>query len=251
LRINWLQTHNRVKKTKIKNFGEESHNKATSERLRISFEFIDWESDAFFVHGLTKRYYELLFETFCEIEKSTAEEIKQQRHPRLIPKYINWNGDSTITKRSFPEKIKHSLIPQCGNNEEELERQFKEMTRDSFELRVAKGYGRIHGFIFGNTFYIVWFYPAHNLFPGRDDKGRTQKIKLPNEIAQVKTFCPKEINRLKELNISLYAENQKLIQENHDFFNLAGRGASWQAFPRSAWEREETGVQGVPCKGFE
>jgi len=30
-----------------------------------------------------------------------------------------------------------------------------------------------------------------------------------------------------------------------DFF-VAGRGASRQAFPRRAWERESSGVQGVP-----
>jgi len=209
-----------VKKTKIHKFVEESHRKVTREKLKISFEFVDWDSEEFFIHGLTKKYYELLFDAFCDIQKSTANEIKQQKHPRLIPKYINWNGDNTITKHSFPEKIKLSLIPQCGNNEDELQKQFEEMTRDSFELRIAKGYGRIHGFILDNTFYVIWFDPAHNLFPGRDDKGRIQKIKLPDKVAFVKTFCSKEINRIKELNITLYAENQKLMQENKELMEI-------------------------------
>jgi hypothetical protein len=204
----------------VKNLAQESHNKATSNKLRISFEFLDWESEEFFVHGLTKKYYEQLFEAFGEITKSTADDIKQQTHPRLKPKYINWKGDSTITKRAFPDKIKQSLMPQCGNNEEELQKQFEEMTRDSFELRVAKGYGRLHGFIFDETFYLVWFDPAHNLFPGKDDKGRTQKIKLPEEIAVVKTFSPKEINRIKQLNSDLYAENQKLKTENQALMEM-------------------------------
>ncbi|RKZ43196.1 MAG: hypothetical protein DRR16_28085 [Candidatus Parabeggiatoa sp. nov. 3] len=201
-------------------FGEKSHSQVTCEKLKISFEFLDWDCENFFVHGLTKRYYELLFDAFCDIQNSTADEIKQQKHPRLIPKYINWNGDSTITKHSFPEKIKQKLIPQCGHNEDDLQKQFEEMTRDAFELRVAKGYGRIHGFIFNNTFYIIWFDPAHNLFPGRDDKGRDQKIKLPSQMAFVKTFCPKEINRIKDLNITLYAENKKLIQENKELMEI-------------------------------
>ncbi|MGA9379781.1 MAG: hypothetical protein WBV73_13545 [Phormidium sp.] len=204
----------------LRNFAEDSYRKISNEKLRISFKFVDWESEEFFLHGLTKKYYELLFDAFNDIQNSTADDIKQQTHPRLMPKFINWKGDSTITRSSFPDKIKNSLRPQCGNDENELQKQYEEMTRDSFELRVAKGYGRIHGFIFDNTFYIVWFDPAHNLFPGRDDKGRDRKIKLPNEVAQVKSFSPEEINRIKELNITLDEENQRLRQENAELMQL-------------------------------
>ncbi len=203
-----------------KNFAEESYRKISDEKLKISFKFIDWESEEFFIHGLTQKYYELLFDAFNDIQKSTADEIKQQTHPRLMPKFINWQGDSTITRSSFPDKIKNSLRPQSGNDENELQKQYEEMTRDSFELRVAKGYGRIHGFIFDNTFYLVWFDPAHNLFPGRDDKGRDRKTKLPSEVTQVKSFSPEEINRIKELNKTLYQENHQLIQQNGELMKL-------------------------------
>ena len=196
----------------VKNLAEESYKKATSENIKISFKFVDWDSEEFFVHGMTKKYYEHLFDAFHDLEKATADEIKQQKHRKLTPKFINWKGDSTITRASFPEKIKNSLRPQSSNDTNELQKQFEEMTRDSFELRVAKGYGRIHGFIFDNTFYVVWFDPAHNLFPGKDDKDRDKKIKLPEEVAKVKTFCPEEINRLKELNIRLYQENEELMK---------------------------------------
>lgn len=196
----------------LKKLAEESHRKISNEKLRISFKFIDWESEEFFIHGLSKKYYELLFAAFNEIQESTADDIKQQKNPRLVPKFINWTGDSTITKSAFPNKIKDSLRSQCGNDDNELNRQYEEMTRDSFELSIAKNYGRIHGFIFDNTFYIVWFDPAHNLFPGRDDKGRDRKTKLPSEVAQVKCFCPEEFNRIKQLNAGLHEENQKLMQ---------------------------------------
>lgn len=194
----------KVDSSVLRNFAEDSYRKISNEKLRISFKFVDWESEEFFLHGLTKKYYELLFDAFNDIQNCTADDIKQQTHPRLMPKFINWKGDSTITRSSFPDKIKNSLRPQCGNDENELQKQYEEMIRDSFELRVAKGYGRIHGFIFDNTFYIVWFDPAHNLFPGRDDKGRDKKTKLPNEVAQVKSFSPEEIHRIKELNITLH-----------------------------------------------
>lgn len=204
----------------IKSLAENSHRLILTEKLKICFKFIDWKSEEFFIHGLTPKYYELLFDAFNEIQKSTADDIKQQTHPRLVPKFINWKGDSSITRSSFPDKIKDSLRPQCGNDENKLQNQYEEMTRDSFELRVAKDYGRIHGFIFDNTFYIVWFDPAHNLFPGRDDKGRDRKTKLPSEVAQVKSFCPEEINRIKELNIALYEKNQRLIKESEELMEL-------------------------------
>ncbi len=210
----------KIESSVLKSLAEDSYRQISNEKLRISFKFVDWESEEFFLHGLSKKYYELLFDAFNDIQTSTADDIKQQTHPRLMPKFINWKGDSTITKSSFPDKIKDSLRPQCGNDENELQKQYEEMSRDSFELRVAKDYGRIHGFIFDNTFYIVWFDPAHNLFPGRDDKGRDRKTKLPSEVAQVKSFSPEEVNRIKELNIALSEENQRLRQENAELMQL-------------------------------
>ncbi|HEY9852781.1 MAG TPA: hypothetical protein V6D28_25130 [Leptolyngbyaceae cyanobacterium] len=213
----------KIESSVLKSFAEDSYRKISNEKLRISFKFVDWESEEFFLHGLNKKYYELLFDAFNDIQNSTADDIKQQTHPRLMPKFINWKGDSTITRSAFPDKIKDSLRAQCGNDENELQKQYEEMTRDSFELRVAKGYGRIHGFIFDNTFYIVWFDPAHNLFPGMDDKGRDRKPKLPSEVAQVKSFSTEEINRIKELNITLSEENQRLRQENAELMQLLDR----------------------------
>ena len=47
-----------------------------------------------------------------------------------------------------------------------------------------------------------------------------RKTKLPSEVAEVKSFCPEEINRIKDLNIALYQKNQRLIQENADLMQL-------------------------------
>ena len=216
----------KISKKGIAEKADSSYFSITSENLRLSFDFINWDSEEFFIHGLTKNYYVHLFNTLSDIKKSKSDEIKQQRHHSLHPKYINWSGDSTITRRSFPDKLKKSLIPQCGEDEEELQKQFDIMTRDSFELRVAKNYGRIHGFIFDNTFHIVWFDPAHNLFPMKNDKGKVNKIKLPDAIAKIKTFCPEEINRIKELNIQLYQSNENLKKENQELMCLLDSSTS-------------------------
>lgn len=58
----------------LRNFAEDSYRKISNEKLRISFKFVDWESEEFFLHGLTKKYYELLFDAFNDIQNSTANE---------------------------------------------------------------------------------------------------------------------------------------------------------------------------------
>ena len=51
----------KIENSVLKSFAEDSYRKISNEKLRISFKFIDWESEEFFIHGLSKKYYELLF----------------------------------------------------------------------------------------------------------------------------------------------------------------------------------------------
>ncbi len=91
--------------------------------------------------------------------------------------------------------------------------------KDSFELMVAKNSGRIHGFLFANKFHVVWFDPAHNLFPGMVD-GKKRPIKLPKDVQEVKPFSPEEFKRLRDLNISLAADNEALRVENEELMQM-------------------------------
>ena len=37
-----------------------------------------------------------------------------------------------------------------------------------WQFSISKTHGRIHGFLEGNVFHIVWFDPKHNLYPWND-----------------------------------------------------------------------------------
>lgn len=209
---------------KVKGLSNKSHYAIEAERLSISFEYLDWDTELFFVHGLSEKYYHHLFNLFCEVKKSIADHIKLQTHPRLHPKCIRWKNASYITQDSFPssitDRIKTSLKNQSRESEEDLKKQVEEVIKDSFELMVAKNYGRVHGFLFANKFHVVWFDPAHNLFPGKDENGKERLVRLPKDVEEVRTFCPEEINRIKDLNISLATENEMLKKENEELTRL-------------------------------
>lgn len=218
-----MSKHDNKIKDRVKVLSDKAHNAVETEKLSICFDYLDWDTEAFFVHGLSEKYYHHLFALFCEIKKSVPDQIKLGTHPSLNPKSIRWKTASYITQDSFPplviDKIKRSLKSQSEGSEEDLMKQVEEVTKDSFELMVAKNYGRIHGFLFANKFHVVWFDPAHNLFPGKD-YGKERPIKLPKDVLEIKTFCPEEINRIKELNISLATENEKLRKENEELMQM-------------------------------
>jgi hypothetical protein len=205
------------KKSRLKEIADFDFKKVSSENLTLSFEFIDWSSNAFFIHGLEKSYYEKLFECFSTIKRSKEIEITQQTHPSLSPKFINFKGDgSTLIKTSFPlsvlNKLKISLKMETGSDEE-AEENAKEILGNAFEVSFGKNYGRIHGFIFDNKFHLVWFDPAHNLFPGKDrTTGKKRKIKKHSDVAIVRTYCPEEFARLQDTILKLQEENDELIE---------------------------------------
>jgi hypothetical protein len=70
-----------------------------SEKLKISFEYLDWETDEFFFHGLEAGYYQKFFECLTQIKQSVERDILEQTHPSLTPKSI-FNKDGT--KNEFP-----------------------------------------------------------------------------------------------------------------------------------------------------
>ena len=87
------------------------------------------------------------------------------------------------------------------------EAQAKEITNRAFEISLSKNSGRIHGFIWNNTFHVVWFDPAHNLFPMK--KGITKH----RDAATVKCFSPEECLRLQKKIKELQQENEELLEQ--------------------------------------
>lgn len=177
------------------------------EKLRISFDHIDWDTEEFFFHGMEASYYQKFFTCITEIKKCREKEIAEQNHPSLSPKSIF--NTSTSIKDSFPagviNKIKEKLFVET-RDEDESKAKAAEIAKRAFEISLSKSYGRLHGFIWNNTFHVVWFDPAHNLYPMK--YGITQH----RDAATVKCFSPEEALRLQEKIKELQEEYNELYQ---------------------------------------
>jgi len=166
----------------------------SNEKLKISFEYMDWETEEFFFHGLEKIYYVKFFECITKIKQSVEKDILEQTHTSLIPKSIfNKRG----TKNEFPTnvvgKVADKIFLETRDKKSAYNQSIAITTKRAFEVRIGKSYGRLHGFIWNNIFHIVWIDPAHNLYPLNNYGVRKQE-----DYATVKTFSGDEVVRLRD-----------------------------------------------------
>ena len=194
-------------KNKFASIADQDAKIVAEERLRVSFEYIDWESEEFFFHGMETKYYQKFFDCIETIKSSKEKQITEQTHPSLSPKSIFNSG--TAIKNSFPEhiieKIKSKLFVET-RDEETSKAKANEIASRAFEVRVTKNYGRIHGFIWNNTFNIVWLDPAHNLYSIKSG------ITKHRDAATIKCFSPDECLRLQETIRELQQEIAELYE---------------------------------------
>jgi hypothetical protein len=84
-------------------FDQAATYKQISPLLRVSFEFIDWETDLFFLHGFDAEFYVRLFTCLQTIQTCTVEQMAKKQLPSLGCKAI-FKTD-TGSRSGFPERI--------------------------------------------------------------------------------------------------------------------------------------------------
>ena len=142
--------------------------------------------------------YQKIFVALEKLRSTTVKSFREQTaYGGLNPKSI-FN-----TKRSLYEKFNlatYELVANSLKTETDPDSQAEQLLKQAFEIRVeGKNHGRIHGFLWNNTFHIVWFDPAHNLYYGRRDP------KTMREYATVKRcFSSEEFEKLQKENSELY-----------------------------------------------
>ncbi|RWU09216.1 hypothetical protein EGC76_09875 [Pseudidiomarina gelatinasegens] len=194
-------------KSKYADIADRDAESVSQEKLKVSFENIDFNSEEFFFHGLDPHYYSKFFNCISELQRSKESEIAQQTHPSLSPKSI-FNTKTSI-KDSFPdcviENVKQKLYIETRDDQDSMNRAL-EITSRAFEVSLGKNHGRLHGFLWNNTFYVVWIDPAHNLFP------MDRKISKHADAAVVRCFSPDECKRLQSKIRELQYEYDELYE---------------------------------------
>lgn len=167
-----------------------SYQSSENEYLNISFKYIDWDCEHFFLQGLKNENYKQIFDALEKLKNTSVKSFREQTaYGGLTPKSI-FNTSSGLYNR-FNSNT-YSLVKTSLQAEENSEEQAEALLKQAFEIRIAgKNQGRIHGFLWNNTFHIVWFDPAHNLYYG---KRPPQTMK---EYATVKRcFSPEQFEEL-------------------------------------------------------
>lgn len=175
--------------------------------LRVSFEFLDWDSREFFLHGFDAEFYVRLFACLQSIQTSTQQQIENRNHPSLNckPIFKTTTGSHDGFPRSVIERIASRLRNE-GTSQDPMAEAIR-IARVAFEVSMGKNQGRLHGFLWNKAFNLVWFDPAHNLYPGH------HKLRGPEQVMQVKSGAHAELLRLKGVIETLNIENARLAKD--------------------------------------
>lgn len=117
------------------------------EELKFSFKHFDISDSELCPIDFKKNYTQNLMKRLRDLSCISAQDFISNRSDSLRSHPLNWS----VTSR--PEGFKHL--------HEQLRRDVK-----GWQFSVsANKFGRVHGFILGSTFYIVWLDQNHKLYP--------------------------------------------------------------------------------------
>lgn len=187
---------------------------ARRQYLRVSFEYLDWESEEFFVHGFEAEFYARLFACLETIQCCTRDQMTKQNHPSLKCKAI-FRTD-TGTHDLFPSRVVEQIAAKLGSCDRSEDRHATalQIARSAFEVSMGKNQGRLHGFVWEQAFNLVWFDPAHNLYPGTHGVRKQKDLMLPRSGAHAELLRVKgEVERVRAENEQLSRDLDELMAE--------------------------------------
>lgn len=116
------------------------------EYMSFSFKYLNLAHPKFSVQQKDTAYFLALQQRLKDLSGLTPSELRQPRNPKTLRVHsIDWDA---VSEPNFGMKEEEQIV---GENAYQ------------FALS-ANDYGRVHGFIIGSTFYIVWLDPDHKLY---------------------------------------------------------------------------------------
>lgn len=112
--------------------------------IRFSFKYTDFSKDKFKFDHCGGGYLTKLISRFKDLSSWCVGDFCANRSDALRAHPIKWNKTTEKNGFSLPEHLKDST---------------------PFQFQISRNeHGRVHGFIIGNTFFIVWLDPDHKLY---------------------------------------------------------------------------------------
>lgn len=191
---------------RLNQIADKAHASIEKEHLRVSFEYLDWETNLFFLHGMEADFYKRLFDCLHTIQTSSEDQLAKQNHPSLTCKAI-FKTD-TGTHDCFPEDVVVRIKTKLANEKaaDDARAEATRIASQAFEVSLGKNQGRLHGFLWNKSFHLVWFDPAHNLYPGQ------RKVSSQKEYEKIRCGSHEELLRLREVNTKLVKDYDELYE---------------------------------------
>ena len=121
---------------------------AQTELLNFSFKYLAEKGEKFKYTIKDGDYFCQLKGRMKEVSKMTVNDFRSKYSPALKNHLIRFHETS---ESSF------GIIGE------------EQLVTEPFQFSIDRtNYGRVHGFILKNTFYIVWLDPSHELYPGEN-----------------------------------------------------------------------------------
>lgn len=120
------------------------------EKIIFSFRFLDFSNPAFNLGGICEKWYPELFNMLSNVSKLNRHELIITHEKTYRCHDHDW--DNLDYRFNFDDEFLNQV--------------------DCRQIRISKSKGGIHGFLIGNTFYVVWIDPHHNLYPDEKYGGR-------------------------------------------------------------------------------
>jgi hypothetical protein len=114
----------------------------------FSFQFFDRNHELFNLGNTCTQWFASLSDVLNVLSKNKVSDLYGRLKAHFDPHPIDW--ECTNAKFHFDDDwlVQHDCV----------------------QIRLSTAKGRIHGFILGNCFYIVWLDPHHNLWIENKDK---------------------------------------------------------------------------------
>ncbi len=117
--------------------------KRSNEKLLFSFRFFDRNHKAFNLGGIEASWYVTILDVLKEVCQTNRNNLVNVLGKKYRAHRLCWEDTE------FKFRLKDAFMEQV----------------ECLQISASRAKGRIHGFIVGNTFYIVWLDRHHNLYP--------------------------------------------------------------------------------------
>lgn len=180
LKIPKAELTNNIKISKLTPFSLETIKQLRDrrqEKISFSFKYFNRDKKEFNISGTCVNWFITLVDILKNISELNINELINQRQHYDVHGY-KW------------DELKHKF---------DFSDAFLEQA-ECLQFRLSKSEGRVHGFVVGNIFYIVWLDPHHNLYPDARFGG--------TKYYERELTC---YEKLMEYNLNLRNENKALM----------------------------------------